>query len=210
MIEKDKWFYFAGGKSAQSLEDLALVLKEIPGEEFALHVNAGKNDFANWIEGVLNEDELAAELRNVMERKDTIDLIKRHIHRHKEHSAPERIQASEEKEIVDAPVSLSSFLEPVPEYIPDNKVSEPEKLSGNAKEERVLDTYALRAMVKETKEEIEERHVEDIEEKDIEKVNKQKETVHKFVVREFIYGFVLGLIFGLIMLGALFNIKVCY
>lgn len=30
---------------------------------------------------------------------------------------------------------------------------------------------------------------------------------HKFVVKEFIYGFVLGLIFGLIMLGIIFNLK---
>lgn len=75
MIADDKWFYFVGGKKASNLEELKQVLRIIDEAEFVFHVNAGKNDFANWAEGVFQEKELADEMRKIFEKKRMIELL---------------------------------------------------------------------------------------------------------------------------------------
>jgi hypothetical protein len=225
MLERDKWFYFAGGKSAQDLEELESALRDIPDSEFVFHVNTGKNDFANWVEGVLDERDLAAELRTVMERKDTLEIIKRHLHRMKS-ARPNELKIlppaviekkedkSEEKadgsELVESPLNLSAFIEPAPTYKIESakKVAAPDRFPADAGlKEHELGKEELDEIVEETKEELQ------LEERKIgakDAAKQKRSESHKFVIKEFIYGFILGLIFGLIMLGALFNIKVCY
>lgn len=64
-------FNFWNGKSASNLEELAAVLKEMSYEEFSSFVNTSKNDFANWIEGSLENRNLAEKIRPLLEK----DLI---------------------------------------------------------------------------------------------------------------------------------------
>lgn len=46
-----------------TLDDLSETINLIDPETFQKHVNEDKNDFANWVEGVFGETELAAQLR---------------------------------------------------------------------------------------------------------------------------------------------------
>ena len=46
-----------------SLDDLSEAISLIDPETFHTHVNEEKNDFANWVEGVFEEQELAEQLR---------------------------------------------------------------------------------------------------------------------------------------------------
>lgn len=229
MLEKDKWFYFAGGKSAKDLHELVNALKEIHDEEFSFHVNAGKNDFANWVEGVFNEKDLADEMRTVMEKKDTIDIIKKHLHRHaKKNSSlieePERI--AKEKKVQSEVSDFSEAKKEVEEKLSGEEkkaeylVEETQAQESSADSDEVsqavtqgavlegeqgLDKEQLDKLVEETKEEleIEGRVLEDKEKKD---KASNRECKHRFIVKEFIYGFIMGLIFGLFMLGALMNL----
>lgn len=210
MLDQGKWFYLAGGKSAQSIEELAQVLKEVPDNEFVFHVNGAKNDFANWVEGVFEERDLADELRHVMERKDTVRVLEQYLHRNKaggkedksvlEHEAPKFAPDTGDME--------------VREHEQEVSVEEPViKVEG----EKDLSQDDLKEIVEETKQEleIEGRHVdEDTHNSVADKISRatgfsKLDDRTRFIIKEFIFGFVLGLIFGLIMLGALMNIK-CY
>jgi hypothetical protein len=51
-------------KTLYSLDDLSEALNLIDPETFKRHVNPEKNDFANWVEYVFEEKELASSLRN--------------------------------------------------------------------------------------------------------------------------------------------------
>jgi hypothetical protein len=46
-----------------SLDDLSEAINLIDPETFQKHVNEGKNDFANWVQHVFGEEELAEQLR---------------------------------------------------------------------------------------------------------------------------------------------------
>ncbi|MGV8168575.1 MAG: hypothetical protein ACP5N3_00800 [Candidatus Nanoarchaeia archaeon] len=63
-------FIFWNGRTAFDAESLKICISEIPHDEFFSYVN-GKNDFANWLEGSLQEKELADRVRSLSER----DLI---------------------------------------------------------------------------------------------------------------------------------------
>jgi len=270
VIDDYKRFYFAGGKSAGSIEELALSLKEISDSEFVFHVNTAKNDFANWMEGVFEEHDLAAELRRVMERKDTVRLLEQFIHRkkkqnetrqdeeaahHEKHSvleqaAPEfkeeskgesrgefaqgRIVSAAKHSLYDEPAeelelkeheNVVSVEEPV--YAADeDDANSKAALDGSeshdsplkVENEQDLSEDDLKSIVNKTKHEleIEGRHVEE-EDKDHSLSGKvlratgytRLDDRTKFIIKEFVFGFVLGLIFGLIMLGALLNLN-CY
>jgi hypothetical protein len=50
-------------KTLWSLDDLSEAINLIDQDTFSKHVNEGKNDFANWVEYVFGEVELAEQLR---------------------------------------------------------------------------------------------------------------------------------------------------
>ena len=56
---KEEYFYSIDGKVIKSLADLHLALLLMDEEHFNFHVNEQKNDFANWVELVLNQRMLA-------------------------------------------------------------------------------------------------------------------------------------------------------
>jgi hypothetical protein len=241
-IGEDKWFYFAGGKVAKSIEELMLRLKEINSEEFVFHVNGAKNDFANWIEGVFQITDLADEVRHVMEKKETVLLLKRYLHRQNsllpgfsaeeltsEHGSSKMKASSHD--IGDSAltqidgdlqhsngeeVEFAETLDQVAENLADDSGTGSGKEGKAGKdfdksesvvvgEEREIFGQDLRDIAEEASEELRVegrigRILRGVEHKD-------EESHHRFIVKEFIYGFVLGLIFGLIMLGTLWNLN---
>ena len=90
MIEEDKWFYFLKGRKARSIDELRDILEVIDESEFKHHVNHHKNDFANWIEGVFGEKELAKNMREVSEKEGMIIILDDFID--KKHIAEEKIR----------------------------------------------------------------------------------------------------------------------
>ncbi len=56
-------FILKNGRSLRNLRELAAALEVIDDDTFFHHVNQHKNDFANWVAGALNEQELAARIR---------------------------------------------------------------------------------------------------------------------------------------------------
>jgi len=201
-LPEDKWFYFRNGKRASSIQELKDILEEMDEFEFKHHVNNERNDFANWIEGVFQEKKLAKSLREVSERDGMIIILEEFLD--KKHPEVEAEQESvsegkseeEETEEKEEAAELGSRV-----IIPPDK-----KLGLDS--EKDLSEHEIKNMVAEAKQ---------VLDKQIERQHKGKVFVesreakapehHKFVVAEFIYGFVLGLIFGLIMLGILFNLR---
>jgi len=68
--DSTKYFWLSSGAGLRSIRELANTLPSMPVDVFSYHVNSEKNDFANWIEGVFHEPELATRLRNCQSKQD--------------------------------------------------------------------------------------------------------------------------------------------
>ncbi len=62
-------FFFHDGKEVKTIRELASKLAQMSDEECAQYVHVDVNHFANWIEGVFGERELADKLRNAHGRE---------------------------------------------------------------------------------------------------------------------------------------------
>jgi len=259
-IPHEKWFFFAHGRKAKDIEGLKKVLEKIDDIEFNHHVNDQRNDFANWVEGVFQEQELASKLRKAYNKEDMHDVVDEFLkakqpeeepalvksftpapRQHKakvkqetqtpleqekvlpafeEHDyltfddklAPkiEEITKKQEKLDFEIKEDIKAKAEPKEDYPelpvikPIDDLDEPlpfEKAEGEGKEKLVADEKDL------TEKDLKKivlnaKHALADEERDRHIIMKHEtDWHHKFVVKEFIYGFVLGLIFGMMMLG---------
>ncbi len=71
----DQCFWMNDGKVLADLVELERALKEISKDTFAYHVSADRNDFADWVEFVLADAELAHTLRDVKTALKTRALV---------------------------------------------------------------------------------------------------------------------------------------
>jgi hypothetical protein len=62
-VGDDQAFVLTTGEKLYSLDDLSEAINLIDPDSFAIHVNTDKNDFANWVQHVFGEDQLAEALR---------------------------------------------------------------------------------------------------------------------------------------------------
>ncbi|CAN5164072.1 hypothetical protein BH11PAT4_BH11PAT4_5070 [soil metagenome] len=62
-VTEEKSFTLVNGDKLYTLDELSEAINLIEPEVFHNHVNEHKNDFANWVEGVFEEPELATRLR---------------------------------------------------------------------------------------------------------------------------------------------------
>jgi dipeptidase len=65
---EDKVFWANDGKTLKKLADLETALKEMSDDTFGYHVNAEKNDFAKWVDEVIGDQRLAADLTKAASR----------------------------------------------------------------------------------------------------------------------------------------------
>jgi len=63
-------FYLADGKRLRSLYELADSLEEMGDEMFNMYVTPERNDFANWINDIFEDTDLAEEMRKVETRME--------------------------------------------------------------------------------------------------------------------------------------------
>ncbi len=68
-------FITSSGNKLFSVEDLKSYLNNASDEEFSHHVNSERNDFANWIEHVFHDKELASKLKEVKNKESLMALL---------------------------------------------------------------------------------------------------------------------------------------
>jgi len=64
----EKSFKLRSGKNLRTIPELIAELKTMPIDDFMYHVNADRNDFANWILGVFNLQETYDKIKNLHDR----------------------------------------------------------------------------------------------------------------------------------------------
>jgi hypothetical protein len=77
----DKAFWTCNGTVLRNLRELRTLLNALNDNAFKYHVNTEnkKNDFANWINDVIGDRELARQLNGVLDRHKYLEVIDRRI-----------------------------------------------------------------------------------------------------------------------------------
>lgn len=76
---EEKTFVLRDGRKLRTLYELIDELETMNDGLFKDYVNDSKNDFANWIEGVFDDEALANELRLTKTRIDTQRAVLKHV-----------------------------------------------------------------------------------------------------------------------------------
>jgi hypothetical protein len=72
-------FWTRDGRILQNLQDLHLAFGSMDEEIFLHHANTEKNDFADWVEHVLEDLDVAVELRTAKERTEAEKMLATHL-----------------------------------------------------------------------------------------------------------------------------------
>jgi hypothetical protein len=72
----DYHFVLSNGNKLRSMQELSDELMVMEDSVFNSHVNEHKNDFANWIEDVMNLKELSQNIRSAKNKEHMASLIK--------------------------------------------------------------------------------------------------------------------------------------
>jgi hypothetical protein len=78
-VPGDKVFWVNNGGTLKNLDELAVALKELSDEQYNFHVNAGKNDFSNWVKDVICDKVLAGALSRSKSKATAARLVKARI-----------------------------------------------------------------------------------------------------------------------------------
>ena len=63
-VPAENYFYMCNGKVLRNLKELRDELNSMDEGSFRYHVNEQKNDFANWINDIMKDEELANEMKS--------------------------------------------------------------------------------------------------------------------------------------------------
>jgi hypothetical protein len=61
-------FWLCDGRTIRNLTELGAALKDMRDDVFGYHVNAEKNDFANWIRDIIGDKTLASSISKLKTR----------------------------------------------------------------------------------------------------------------------------------------------
>lgn len=73
-VPADNRFFICNGEILNNLQQLPDALKRMDDNVYCFHVNAEKNDFANWIEATIGDKALGTAVRK---SKDKMDMAKK-------------------------------------------------------------------------------------------------------------------------------------
>ncbi len=79
-MKQEEYFYLGNGEVLRTIGEFRVFLDKGSDEEFALHVNSEKNDFAIWVKGVFKNNELADVLEKAKDKDSMIKLIDDYFH----------------------------------------------------------------------------------------------------------------------------------
>jgi hypothetical protein len=74
-VNPENCFVLCDGRIIKDYLELARILETLNDDVFCYHVTNEKNDFANWINDIFKEEELATDLRLVKSRAEMIALL---------------------------------------------------------------------------------------------------------------------------------------
>jgi hypothetical protein len=78
-VTPDKYFVLCDGRKLKSGKELADTLQSISDDMFKYHVTDTKNDFANWINDVFGEPDLAKKIRTIRNKMEVSVELYRHM-----------------------------------------------------------------------------------------------------------------------------------
>ena len=76
IIAPHHYFHLRNGQSLKNLDELYPAISKMNDDEFRHHVNAAKNDFANWTYHILEKKELANKLFRTTNKEEILGMIK--------------------------------------------------------------------------------------------------------------------------------------
>ncbi len=78
-LPMEQYFFLSNGHVFKNLLDLVENIEFMDEDIFKCHVNENKNDFANWIRDVMQENELAEKLQKTKDKNETQMLLLKHV-----------------------------------------------------------------------------------------------------------------------------------
>ena len=72
----EQCFWVNNGPILKNLEELANALPDMNDEIFNHHVNIEKNDFSNWVNGIIGDQKLANDLLSSKNRDSAVKKIR--------------------------------------------------------------------------------------------------------------------------------------
>lgn len=76
---QNNFFILNSGEELKSVKELATAFENMHPDVFFHHANENKNDFANWVDDVFKEKELATELSLKHNSKDSQIAVLKHL-----------------------------------------------------------------------------------------------------------------------------------
>jgi|SRR3989344_8332513 len=78
-VNQNSCFWIHNGSIVRNLYELIHNLESINDETFNYHVDKTKNDFANWIRDIIQDDKLSKDLNKAASRKAALKLVSKRI-----------------------------------------------------------------------------------------------------------------------------------
>jgi hypothetical protein len=75
----EKQFFMRDGSALRSIADLESALRRMSDADYEHHVSMGHNDFAQWVDQVLRDEECAILLRTAASRKSAHSIVQNHL-----------------------------------------------------------------------------------------------------------------------------------
>ncbi len=63
-------FWVCDGKVLKNMQELQSALRQMSSETYSCHANNEKNDFANWVNDILSDANLAQKLRSARSKQE--------------------------------------------------------------------------------------------------------------------------------------------
>lgn len=96
-VTPEHHFTLKNGQKLTSFRDLLEALSFIDDETYNYHVTEDRNDFAEWVEHILEEEKLAEKIRNKKAREELLKILR--LHEEKIHANLQTKQKAFDKEI---------------------------------------------------------------------------------------------------------------
>lgn len=78
-LSPEKYFVLCNGSTIKDYKELAALLEIIGDDVFYYHVTSERNDFANWVRDVFEEEELAESIRHSKSRHEMMAILYKHL-----------------------------------------------------------------------------------------------------------------------------------
>lgn len=76
---KEKVFYLKDGRKLRNVLELTEAFEDMTEDVFKHHVNDMKNDFSSWVEHVMEDKELAKDIKDIKDKSDAEIRLLKHI-----------------------------------------------------------------------------------------------------------------------------------